>query len=285
MPLSAIQAKVLGLIAGNRSPESHLAGATGILISPKSPRISHDLDLFHASEAAVAAAYKKDVERMSEDGLAVEVLISQPGFIRSRVSDDEDSLLVDWAHDSIWRFFETVRLENIGCVLHPVDLAVNKVLALVGRDEPRDFIDVIYVHETVLPLKALIWAASGKDPGLNPLMILGLLERKVFIGDPEIKRLDLVKHISAPELNRDWKNALAEAKPWIEQRSAEEAGSLYLDPGTGRPFAPESGDRAEVLRPRAGGVLPRIHGVPATSFSESRELRESLESFFQRKIQ
>jgi hypothetical protein len=46
-----------------------------------------------------------------------------------------------------------------GLLLHPIDLAVNKVLALAGRDEPRDFVDILFVHKTVLQLGGLNWAA------------------------------------------------------------------------------------------------------------------------------
>ena len=65
-----------------------------------------------------------------------------------------------------------------GLLLHPVDLAVNKVLALAGRDEARDYVDILFVHERVLRLSALCWAAAGKDPGLTPLSLLELLKRR-----------------------------------------------------------------------------------------------------------
>jgi len=172
MPLSSIQKRVLALLAENRSPESHLAGAAGIHLSAKSQRVSHDPDLFYASEEAVAAAYGKDSVRMRQDGFQIDLLLSQPGFIRARVHKTGEALLIDWARDSIWRFFPPVKLEEMGWVLHPVDLAINKVLALSGRDEPRDLIDTLYLHESVLPLGALAWAATGKDPGLNPRMLL-----------------------------------------------------------------------------------------------------------------
>lgn len=54
-----------------------------------------------------------------------------------------------------------------GYQLHPIDLAINKVLALAGRDEARDFLDVLHAHATILPLGALCWAAVGKDPGFT----------------------------------------------------------------------------------------------------------------------
>jgi hypothetical protein len=45
--------------------------------------------------------------------------------------------------------------------LHPFDHATNKILALAGRREARDWIDAIQCHETLQPLGYLAWAASG----------------------------------------------------------------------------------------------------------------------------
>lgn len=281
MPLTPIQKAVLGLLADNRSPESHLGGATGIHLSPGTSRYSHDLDLFHATEEAVAEAYAKDSACLEQNGFAITPLLSQPGFIRAQVNKANNHLLIDWARDSIWRFFPPVQLEGVGWVLHPVDLAVNKVLALAGRDEPRDFIDTLYLHESVLPLGALVWAAVGKDPGLNPQMLLELLQRKGRISMDELRRLDLKKMPEPATLREQWKSALDSARGWISQRPGDEAGCLYTHPETGLVFAPKADEPAEVLRGKPGGVLPRVRDVPIRSFFESKAIRESLEAFFQ----
>lgn len=62
----------------------------------------------------------------------------------------------------------------MGCCSIRVDLAANKVLVLAGRDEPRDFVDILFAHREVLPLAGLVWAAVGKDPGFTPPSLLAL---------------------------------------------------------------------------------------------------------------
>jgi len=284
MPLTGIQSRVLTLLAGHRSSESHLAGATGIHLSPGTIRYSHDLDFFHETEEAVATAYRMDAEVLKKSGLNMEMVLSQPGFIRARIRDGTEELLIDWAKDSIWRFFPTVQLEDIGWILHPVDLAVNKVLALAGRDEVRDFIDTIYLHESVLPLGALVWAAAGKDPGLNPRMLLELLQRKGQISQEEIRRLDLRHPLDPGELRQKWKAALLDATEWIATRPPQEAGCLYTNPDTGLVVAPQPGQPVNVLRGQPHGILPRIRNLPAHSFSESPEMRLAIETFFQKAV-
>ncbi|NQT83092.1 hypothetical protein HQ563_08715 [bacterium] len=59
------------------------------------------------------------------------------------VAQGEDSVLIQWTRDSAYRFFPLVQHEEFGLVLHPFDLATNKTLALVGRLEVRDWIDLI----------------------------------------------------------------------------------------------------------------------------------------------
>lgn len=61
-----------------------------------------------------------------------------------------------------------VQDETGGFRLLDVELATNKLLALAGRDEVRDYVGVLDAHERVLPLGAPnppVWAA-GPSPGL-----------------------------------------------------------------------------------------------------------------------
>ncbi|HET9300046.1 MAG TPA: hypothetical protein VFO11_08875, partial [Candidatus Polarisedimenticolaceae bacterium] len=178
MPLTDYQARLARLLSGNRSFDSYLAGGAAILIEPNTTRYSRDLDYFHDSEHRVAEAFRADRALLHDGGYALDVDLEVPGYIRAVVRLGSDATKVEWAHDSSWRFLPAVRDPRVGFVLHPVDLAVNKVLALAGRDEPRDVLDSLHVHREVLPLGALCWAACGKDPGFTPLSLLELLRRR-----------------------------------------------------------------------------------------------------------
>ena len=45
---------------------------------------------------------------------------------------------------------------------------MNKVMAAAGRRELRDILDLVTIHETILTLGPLIWAAVEKAPGFTP---------------------------------------------------------------------------------------------------------------------
>ena len=261
MPLTPFQKRVLALLTKNRSEESHLAGATGLGLSPESSRFSYDLDYFHDTEEAVAEAFALDRAALEASDMDVEGLVTQPGFIRALVSDSENELRVEWAHDSAWRFMPPVEMEGVGFVLHPVDLAVNKVLALAGRDEPRDLIDTLFVHEHILPLGALVWAASGKDPGMNPAMLIELLQRKGKLREEDLRYLEIETVLDLAELRSAWRDALAEAKSFVNSRPSDEAGRLYVDPASGRFIAPEKDQEVELHEATRGGVLPFVEGL------------------------
>lgn len=145
-----------------------------------------------------------------------------------------------------------------GFVLHPVDLAINKLLALVGRDEPRDFLDIVDAHERILSLGALCWAAAGKDPGYTPALLLSLLRRRGHYRPEDFARLHLREPLDLPGLKDRWLRALDEAESFIARQPADELGCLYYSKKSGE-FVSDFvlGDPGVVPHfGRPGGVLP-----------------------------
>lgn len=258
MPLTRYQASLARLLSENRTVDSYLAGGAAILIDPNTVRFSRDLDYFHDSEARVAEAYSLDRELLEEHGYSIEVDLNQPGFVRAVVRKDEHAAKIEWARDSAWRFMPTVRDDRVGFVLHPVDLAVNKVLALAGRDESRDVLDTLHLHQHVLVLGALCWAACGKDPGFTPLSLLELLRRRGRIRPEEVARLDLAEPIDLRVLKQQWLEALDSVEPFVVSRPAEEIGCLYYSESQQKFVDPREVSDAVPHFGRPGGVLPRV---------------------------
>jgi Nucleotidyl transferase AbiEii toxin, Type IV TA system len=263
MPLTDFQRRTLALLAPARTPDSHLGGGAAIHFHPNSTRYSRDLDFFHDSEARVASAFAEDSALLTDAGYSLEVEISQPGFIRATVRRDEHATKIDWAHDSAWRFMPPVEDEVGGFLLHDVDLAINKALALAGRDEPRDYVDILFIHERVLPLPAVVWAAVGKDPGLTPLSLLGLLRRRGRPRPEEIARLDLTSPFDLVRAKETWLSALDAAESFARSRPTEETGCLYYSSKAEGFVQPHEEDDLDaqglvVHFGSPGGVLPQI---------------------------
>jgi len=263
VPLTEFQRTLLALLAGTRSPDCYLAGGAALHFSPDSTRYSHDLDFFHDSSERVAEAFAEDSRILEAEGYDVRVVISQPGFIRATVTKATEATRVDWAHETAWRFMPLVRDELGGYLLHDVDLATNKTLALAGREEPRDFVDILYVHERVLALGGLVWAAVGKDPGFTPLSLLELLERRGHYRPEDMARLDLIAPFDLVASKRVWLEALEDADAFVRSRPTEETGCLYWSAERERFVIPEPGRELSdqgisVHFGAPGGVIPTL---------------------------
>lgn len=258
MPLTDFQSALAACLAENRSFDSYLAGGAAILLEPNTERYSNDLDYFHDSEQRVAEAFDADRNLLEERGYILRVDLNQPGYIRAVVRLEDHSTKVEWAQDSSWRFLPTVRHERYGFVLHPIDLAVNKVLTLAGRDEPRDLLDTLYQHREVLNLGALCWAACGKDPGFTPLSLLDFLRRRGRVRTEDLARLHLAAPINLQTLKSQWHEALNTVEPFVSSRPAEEIGCLYYSASRQAFVDPSEANDAQPHFGRPAGVLPRI---------------------------
>lgn len=261
VPLNDFQAGLARLLSSNRSPDNYLAGGSALHLEPNSLRLSNDLDFFQDSEARVASAFHLDETVLRDQGFKLEVELALPGYVRALVSRGPQATKVEWAHDSAWRFLPVIQDPRVGYRLHPVDLAINKLLALAGRDEPRDFLDVLYAHRTILPFGAQVWAAPGKDPGFSPGSLLELLRRRGKYHPQEFARLQLTKPVDLQALKQEWLGLLDHAGAFILSRPPEELGCLYFDRARSAFIEPAPGPLPASVSPhfgRPGGVLPSV---------------------------
>jgi len=186
------------------------------------------IDVFHDSAEAVARSWDRDRETLDRAGYAVRTVRERPGY-EAVVSRQAQDLVVEWARDSAFRFFPLVEDDDLGLTLHPFDLATNKVLALVGRLEARDWIDVVASHERLQPLAYLAWAACGKDPGFTPLGILEQARRSSRYTDEEVSALAFDgPPPSAADLSRRWHQALEAAGPIVDKLPAKNVGQAVI---------------------------------------------------------
>ena len=122
-------------------------------------RVSLEIDLIHDTDEALEASWDTDRQLLETHGFEVHVIRERRAFVEAEVGKDRETVLVQWARDSAYRFFPLVTHPDFGLALHPFDLATNKVLALVGRLEVRDWVDLIHASDRLQPLGYLAWAA------------------------------------------------------------------------------------------------------------------------------
>ena len=130
-------------------PGSYVAGGLALNSILDAPRISRDIDIFHDSAEALLSSWQLDSATLLNAGYCVRPVRQYKTFIEAEIGKDGETTDIQWGADSAYRFFPLVEDEFLGYTLHPLDLATNKLAALVGRTEPRDWIDVIMSIEKI----------------------------------------------------------------------------------------------------------------------------------------
>jgi len=231
MALTGFQQTLCRLIAANRLEhgEAYVAGGTALNLLTGGSRVSRDIDLFHDTLEALDATWQADRKLLQSHGYQLRSIHERPGYVEAVVGKGQGSVLMQWTRDSAFRFFPLVQHEGLGLVLHPFDLATNKALALAGRLEIRDWIDMITCHERIQPLGCLAWAACGKDPGFSPLTILEQAGRS---GRYTVAELEGLSFEGPPpdlaDLLRKWHFMLREAREVVSVLPAGQVGTCVL---------------------------------------------------------
>lgn len=269
MPLTKLPVLALRVLAAQRSPDSYLAG--GVALNRDRPRFSEAIDLFQDSEERLTSAAEADGAALIDAGLDLSWGKTQTGKREARIRGLNESMRLEWVADSDFRFFPAQPDELFGYVLHPVDLATNKASAAADRREPRDIVDLVTVHETILPLGAVICAAVGRFPGLSPEEMLAEITRHSRFTAEEFRVLATERPIDVPDLHRRIRGMIENAEKFIGQLPSDQVGFVFMDGET--PVQPEPGEFARYQR-RAGsrgGIWPTSSQISSAMLDRYKE--------------
>jgi hypothetical protein len=222
--LSALQERVAALVAG--LPESAafvLAGGAAMAAHDMLDRTTRDLDYFAGPDDAVAVQRFADAfeDAAKAGGLEVRRTRQAETFVRFEVRDGEEDCEVDLGID--YRALESVPT-RYGPALDVRELGADKVLAIFGRAEPRDFVDLAELTRRV-PFDELLALASAKDPGLD-LAVLDQFMERVQAMRPGALGLDAESYRALVEQVQRW-------RAHIRQLLARERGTGRAGPGHG----------------------------------------------------
>ena len=136
-------------------------------------RLTRDLDYFAESAEAVDRCLPALEEALASAGLEVQRRQVGHGFARLVVQGESEETVIDLGADA--RLLPPEKT-GYGLILSGEELAIDKVLAIFGRAEPRDFID-LSVLEPRYGLTRLLQQASEKDPGFQLAVFRQMLDR------------------------------------------------------------------------------------------------------------
>ena len=267
MPLSKIQIDILLLLAAHRDPESYVAGSTPL--NRDAPRYSGDIDVFHDREERVARAAQEDCALLEQQNYQLQWIRREPNIYAVLAARGTESTKLEWVVDSDFRFFPTIRDETFGYILHPVDLATNKVGAAYGRREPRDVVDLLTIHDRVLPLGAVVWAAAGKALGFTPEGIINEIRRIARYTESDFRRLASDPPVDPAATMTRFRAVLSEAESFIARMPTDKVGLIFLQGGN---VVQPDPDRLQDYQTHAGqqrGQWPSNAEITAAMFERS----------------
>ncbi len=163
--LSPLQEQVAEIITGLEEAEGFaLAGGAALIARGDVRRQTRDLDFFGPTTDAVDRLVPAVDRALREAGLVVYHIQENPGFARLVVESSDDRTELDLGADA--RLFPA-EPGRPAPMLSGEELAVDKVLALFGRAEARDFVDLMAL-EPRYGLERLCELALQKDLGFEP---------------------------------------------------------------------------------------------------------------------
>jgi len=148
-----------------------------------------------------------------------------------------------------------------GVILHPIDLAISKLVALANR---RDLVDAIFADTHILAFPALVWAVVDKNPGLNPLSYLEQFRRRTLTPE-DAGYLRFTRDYSVEEAARHFRLMVESADVFIATNTHREPGALLQDRRTGSFFVPQSDEdwaHTREHRGALGGNIAQLADLP-----------------------
>lgn len=164
--LTPLQHKVLKIFfdVPELNRHFHLTGGTALSAFYLQHRLSIDLDFFthsieiHNVEKLIEGSFKSK-------GLHIEKERSSPTYRRYRIDNE---LQVDVVRDTDFRVGAPQWINNV-MVDDPKNIAVNKVITIYGRLEPKDYVDLYFLKPYLnYDIMELFKLAEMKDGGMDP---------------------------------------------------------------------------------------------------------------------
>jgi hypothetical protein len=105
-------------------------------------------------------------------------------------------------------------------------------MAAAGRQKPADAVDLLTIHNHILPLGAVIWAAVDKAPGYTPEGLIAEIRRNaVRYREEDLKAVPSNEVLDPKIFHSHLRAVLDEAEAFVSRMPTEKAGLLFLKDG------------------------------------------------------
>lgn len=130
---------------GTLNTPFYLTGGTALGRFYLNHRYSEDLDFFANSDPNYLR-YISTLRQKISDHFSIdpETTLFSDDFTRIMILEDNTYLKIEFVNDISYRS-GTVKPFKYGTIDTPLNILSNKLTALIGRDEPKDIFDIVYI--------------------------------------------------------------------------------------------------------------------------------------------
>ncbi|MBI3392802.1 MAG: nucleotidyl transferase AbiEii/AbiGii toxin family protein [Nitrospirae bacterium] len=200
--LSPLQKKVLSVLSSiEESRAFHITGGTALGAFYLGHRLSEDIDIFTSDEPLISILAEKIKASLRTAGIQVAEIRNFRSFWEAVLTQNNESIKIQIGYDSPFTLSDFV--EKQGLKIHSLqDIAAGKLLALYGRAEERDFIDIyLLARDGRLSLEEMIDLARKKDPGLDEYYLAVAFEQSEKLPDDPAKlKVSLLSQVDPKEV-------------------------------------------------------------------------------------
>jgi predicted nucleotidyltransferase component of viral defense system len=170
-----------------------LTGGTALAEYYFRHRLSRDIDLFTTEDGALELARQEIRQIAREQGATLNSILSTPAFQRFDLHRaGAEPLILDLVRDVDFQFGQHTVIEQV-IVDSLVNIGANKITAIFGRTESKDFVDLYFLLESGQDFQTLVGYAKEKDSGLTEFWLAGMMRQveKLKTLPEMLKPLDL----------------------------------------------------------------------------------------------
>lgn len=168
--LTPFQKRILTAIGhSDLAPSFYLTGGTALAVYHLQHRYSEDLYFFADAREAMTGVTTIASEIAQELGAQIEFTRTFPTFVETFLTNQAgERVKIDFAFDTPFRLQPTITDPAYGIRLDSLtDMASNKLAALFGRSESKDFVDIYFICQELMPFAALYEQANQKHVGMT----------------------------------------------------------------------------------------------------------------------
>lgn len=152
----------------------HLGGGAALSGAYLGHRFSRDIDLMCHERADMRRLAQLVGEAATEAGGGAEIVQDAGSFVRASLSLPPLELEVDLVFEATGDLEPPITVEGV-LVESLTDLRAAKLTCVLARSEPRDLVDLLFLHRAGFPPERDLPLALRKDAGIDPRVLGWLL--------------------------------------------------------------------------------------------------------------